>query len=98
MEDFSTPRRPLVPVVANLATAAVLLTATWMSAVQRPRADGLPMASREAKSVPAANRNGTDRAAADGNHAKWMRWSSDQAPVPALQPVGYVPNTTTASR
>lgn len=87
----------MVPMVANLATAAVLLTATWMSAVQRPHADGLPMASREAKSVPAANRNSAERAT-DGNHSKWMRWSSDQAPVPALQPVGYVPNTTTASR
>ena len=75
MEDFSTPRRPLVPMVANLATAAVLLTATWMSTVQRPHAEGLPLASRDAKSVPTASRI-TDRAtdrSTDGNRTKAAR-------------------------
>ena len=36
MENFSTPRRPLVPWVANVATLAVMVAATWWSSDQRP--------------------------------------------------------------
>jgi len=36
MENFSTTHRSLVPWVANIATVAVVLSATWWSNTQRP--------------------------------------------------------------
>ena len=36
MENFSTPRQPLVPWAANVATLAVMVAATWWSSDQRP--------------------------------------------------------------
>ncbi len=36
MENFSTPRQPLLPWVANVATLAVMVAATWWSSGQRP--------------------------------------------------------------
>lgn len=36
MENFSTPHQALVPRIANLATLAVVVAATWWSGAQRP--------------------------------------------------------------
>lgn len=36
MEKISTPRSALLPRVANLATLAVVVAATWWSGAQRP--------------------------------------------------------------
>lgn len=36
MENFSTPHPTLVPRLANLATVAVVVAATWWSSAQRP--------------------------------------------------------------
>ena len=39
MENFPTKRLQLVPRVANLATLAVVVSATWWSGAQRPDAN-----------------------------------------------------------
>lgn len=53
MESFSTLPRPLVPVVTNVATLAVLVCATVWSGAQRPNAVGAQLSKSEATTVPA---------------------------------------------
>jgi hypothetical protein len=36
MENFPTPQRQMLPWVANIATLAVMVAATWWSSDQRP--------------------------------------------------------------
>ena len=52
MENFSTPRRALVPWTTNLVTLAVLAYTTWWSNGQRPP-DSLLAAGRIASAAPA---------------------------------------------
>ena len=91
MEDFSTPRRPLLPTAANFTTLAVVVLAVWWSAAQRDPASSAPAMSR-APAVSAPANPGAALTPAAVEPARWVvlgdaRQASDRAAT--LQPVGY---------
>ena len=93
MENFSTPRQPLVPRLTNLATLAVVVSATMWSNAQRPAT-----APSEAKlAVPAAAQKhpaGTQQpAVAPAQGATLVNWPAHNTAIPrdGLQAVGYTP-------
>jgi hypothetical protein len=90
MENFSTPRPTLVPRLANLATLAVVVLATWWSNAQRP-AD---VAAESALSTPAPQLIVPVQqapAAAPTPGAIQAHWPSKTTALPrdGLQAVGY---------
>ena len=104
MEDFSTPRRPLLPIAANLCTLAVVISATWWSAAQRSDigAAAAQQQSSVAEQAPALPRVQAPAsvkpvAAPQGDAAQWTLSGKDmRATVATLQPVGY--QATSAKR
>jgi hypothetical protein len=96
MEDFSTPRHPLVPAVANLCTLAVVLTAAWWSAAQRSDA-GAAAVQQQSRAVEQLQPATATTTPVLGNHADTALWTlmgkgtRDSATVATLQPVGYQP-------
>lgn len=92
MENFSTPHPTLVPRLANLATLAVVVAATWWSNAQRPvdapaeAALGKP-APRLIVPVQQAP------AVAPTPGATQAHWPSTTTALPrdGLQAVGYLP-------
>jgi len=70
MENFPTPSRPLLPWVANVATLAVMVAATWWSSDQRPASrvqeavavQPAPVAVAPAHQPPTANSQGLTQA------------------------------------
>ena len=48
MENFPTKRQHLIPLVTNLATLAVVVSATWWSGAQRPVSNLVDTNSRQA--------------------------------------------------
>ena len=96
MENFSTPRQPLVPRLANLATLAVVLSATLWSNAQRPAT-----VPTEAKlTVPAAAQKQPAAATQQPSGvppqgATLVNWPAHTTAVAreGLQAVGYGPAT-----
>lgn len=95
MENFSTPRHhALVPWVANLATLAVVLAATWWSSAQRPidlpaeaaLATPAPQLRVPAQPAPAAE------AAPGTTQTQWPA-PTTVLPRDGLQAVGFQPVT-----
>jgi hypothetical protein len=92
MEDFSTPRRPLLPLTANLCTLAVVLAATWWSGAQRAGSDG--EAAQQSRSQPMSQPVAAADLRAEAPAWVMLGTSADAAKVKAdsgvtLQPVGY---------
>jgi len=95
MENFSTPRQPLVPRLTNLATLAVVVSATLWSNAQRPAT--VPTEAKLA--VPAAAQKhpaGTQRPViAPAQGATLVNWPAHNTAIPrdSLQAVGFVPTS-----
>jgi hypothetical protein len=93
MENFSTPRQPLVPRLVNLATLVVVVSATLWSNAQRPAA-----APAEANlAVPAVVQKHPAATpqpnAAPAQGATLVNWPAKNTAIPrdGLQAVGYGP-------
>jgi hypothetical protein len=97
MENFSTPHAALVPRIANLATVAVVLAATWWSSAQRP----VEQPAEAALAVPATSLQGHSQpapaaAAPQAPQVNQASWPVQTTVLPhdILQAVGYLPATT----
>jgi len=90
MENFSTPHRALVPWVANVATVAVLLTATWWSNMHRPAPVSAEAAVTAPTTLPQAPVVQPTAAPAQtsNNQAGWPVQTTS-VPRDGLQAVGY---------
>ena len=86
MENFSTPRAARVPRAVNLATLAVVVTATWWSGTQRP-AEQPALAQPAAPAAPAMTAAAPAAQQATGLQASSL-WRD------GLQAVGYHPRAT----
>jgi hypothetical protein len=94
MENFSTTHPTLVPRLANLATLAVVVAATWWSSEQRP----VDVPAEAALSTPAPQLVVPTQQApavlpsAGATQAHWPS-TSTSLPRDGLQAVGYQPAT-----
>ena len=86
MENFSTPRAALVPRAVNLATLAVVVTATWWSGAQRP-AEQPALAQQAAPAAAISPAPAPAAPQATGLQASTL-WRD------GLQAVGYQPRAT----
>ena len=85
MENFPTKRQHLIPLVTNLATLAVVVSATWWSGAQRPMSTLADVASQQALAQPtAAAREGQ----ASTNPAVWPQAQTALQPD-AIKTVGF---------
>ena len=90
MENFSTPRQPLVPHLANLATLVVVVSATLWSNAQRPA--GSPAEATLA--VPATIQKqpaATPHPALPAQAPTLVNWPAQSTAIPrdGLQAVGF---------
>lgn len=100
MEKISTPRSPLLPRAANLATLAVVAAATWWSAAQRP-GDTAALATQAAGAptklaAVSAGIVGHSSQAAGGTTAGTTAWPAQATTATSLgrdslQAVGFQP-------
>ena len=94
MENFSTPPLASVPRLANVATLAIVLVATWWSGAQRPLATPIAVAvtsSSQSSTVSIQPAVVSVAPVANGQN----RWPSQTTAMPldGLQAVGYQPAT-----
>ena len=97
MENFPTPRRPVLPWAANIATLLVILSATWWSSAQRPAAvspvlsaAGQPGPSKTDKQSP---RQVLTLPAQDEPKASQASWPAKTTSLPSdgIKAAGYAP-------
>ena len=97
MENFPTPRRPVLPWAANIATLLVMVSATWWSSAQRPIAV-TPALSAAGDSGPASKTKQIPRQvltlpAQDEPKASQASWPAKTTSLPAdgMQAASYAP-------
>ena len=92
MENFPTKRQHLIPLVTNLATLAVVVSATWWSGAQRPASNFAEVASNQVLAQPAtAVREGTG-SQSNVTPATWPQSQTALQPD-AIKTVGFASTT-----